>query len=257
MKYYRYNKKDITFYALLFLYSVAALMAQPLFLAFIALFLLLNVLSSWEFRLREETEKFNYMKTNLLEKVDFLLAKLENNYLNILEKLPQKKELLSDGQRGKVTILVDASNLYYPSKKLGKKIDYKKLKFLLTQNSTQLLNAFFFASIDRNNPKELNFLKLVESYGYQLITNPLVEYKNGGKEANLDPQIMIEMIRSTQISNTIVLLTGDGDFVEFVHFAKANNCRVEVYSFAGSTNTNLRQVADKYTDLEGLDVFIP
>jgi len=49
----------------------------------------------------------------------------------------------------------------------------------------------------------------------------------------------------------VILISGDGDFVDLVeHLKRALGCRVEVVAFGKSTNAKLREVADSFLDLD-------
>jgi uncharacterized LabA/DUF88 family protein len=50
-------------------------------------------------------------------------------------------------------------------------------------------------------------------------------------------------------SDTIVLCTGDGDFMRLCHHLKHEGVRIEVFCFAGSTADELVDAADSFTDM--------
>jgi uncharacterized LabA/DUF88 family protein len=50
--------------------------------------------------------------------------------------------------------------------------------------------------------------------------------------------------------DTVVLVTGDGDFVPLVEMLKAHGCRVEVVSFRRSTAIELIDASTQYTAIE-------
>ena len=51
--------------------------------------------------------------------------------------------------------------------------------------------------------------------------------------------------------NTVVLITGDGDFIPLVEYLKAKGIQVEVVAFARSTSQRLQETAEDFTDLGG------
>jgi len=62
--------------------------------------------------------------------------------------------------------------------------------------------------------------------------------------------IAIDSIAIAPKLDTIVLVSGDGDFVPLVEMLKAHGCRVEVVSFRRSTAIELINAATKYTAIE-------
>ena len=51
--------------------------------------------------------------------------------------------------------------------------------------------------------------------------------------------------------DTIILISGDGDFVPLVEYLKINKgCQVEVVSFGKSSSQKLKEAADDFIDLD-------
>ncbi len=51
--------------------------------------------------------------------------------------------------------------------------------------------------------------------------------------------------------DTVIIISGDGDFVPLVEFLKINKgCQVEVVSFGRSSSQRLKEVADDFIDLD-------
>jgi uncharacterized LabA/DUF88 family protein len=50
--------------------------------------------------------------------------------------------------------------------------------------------------------------------------------------------------------DTIVLVSGDGDFSDLLEHAKSLGCRTEVIAFGKTTSYKLREVADYFLDLD-------
>ena len=60
---------------------------------------------------------------------------------------------------------------------------------------------------------------------------------------------MIDAIRIAPTLDTLVLVSGDGDFIPLVEYLKNQGKRVEVLAFDKSTSHALIEVADEFTDL--------
>lgn len=171
------------------------------------------------------------------------------------QKLNPTKTPLPTGQKGRISLIIDGDNTFLSAKEQGLRIDYQKLIPQLSQGASQLVGAFHFASVDSAKEKEVNFLNFLKSIGCKVVSQEVIQHKDGTKEGNLDPEIMLQMIRCIDTSDTVVLVSGDGDFKPFVEYLKERHCRVEVYGFEASTNKALKKVSDRYVDLKTLDVF--
>jgi len=50
--------------------------------------------------------------------------------------------------------------------------------------------------------------------------------------------------------DTVVLVSGDGDFSDLLEHAKSLGCRTEVLAFGKTTSHKLMEVADQFIDLD-------
>ncbi|AFZ15689.1 protein of unknown function DUF88 (plasmid) [Crinalium epipsammum PCC 9333] len=183
------------------------------------------------------------------------MSSMNTGIEELSQKLTPTKAPLTAGQKGRISLIIDGDNTFLSAKEQGLRIDYQKLIPELSQGASQLIGAFHFASVDSAKEKEVNFLKFLNSIGYKVVSQEIIQHKDGSKEGNLDPEIMLQMIRCIDTSDTVVLVSGDGDFKPFVEYLKEKHCRVEVYGFEASTNKTLKKVSDRYVDLKTLDVF--
>jgi uncharacterized LabA/DUF88 family protein len=60
----------------------------------------------------------------------------------------------------------------------------------------------------------------------------------------------MDTIRLAPKVDTIVLVSGDGDFADLVIYLKGLGCRVEIIGFQKTTSSRLTDVADDYTALD-------
>ena len=61
--------------------------------------------------------------------------------------------------------------------------------------------------------------------------------------------LTVDAIRTSVIVDTIVIASGDGDFIPLVEYLKNQGRRVEVMAFGKSTSGKLKEVADDFVDL--------
>ncbi|MBU1975620.1 MAG: NYN domain-containing protein, partial [Nanoarchaeota archaeon] len=60
----------------------------------------------------------------------------------------------------------------------------------------------------------------------------------------------MDMLRLSSKLDTVVLVSGDGDFVDLLRYLKSHGCRVEVMSFKKTCSSKLIDEADDFIALD-------
>lgn len=157
----------------------------------------------------------------------------------------------NQGDRGRVMVFIDGSNLFYAASHLNIEIDYVKLLHFLTAHD-RLVHVFFYTGYDPTDSNQYRFLQWMSYSGFRVITKAVTQSSDGTKKANLDVEIAVDMIRLAQHCDTAVLVSGDGDFVYVVDAIAMKGVRVEVVGLRSMTNSNLIDAAHYYIDLAGI-----
>ena len=100
------------------------------------------------------------------------------------------------------------------------------------------------------NGEEKPFFEALTKLGIETRVRDLQEFYGGQKKADWDVGIVIDSIRTASLVDVIVLVSGDGDFIDLVEHLKGLGRRVEVMAFGRSCSSRLRAVADEFIDLE-------
>ena len=149
----------------------------------------------------------------------------------------------------RVALFIDMNNLYYAARTLSIRIDYDRLRQYVGRNR-RLLRAFAYMGIDPNDAQAKSLVAYLKRYaGYKVIEKPLRRYDDGTVKANLDIELAIDMLTIAEHVDTIVLISGDGDFVRLVETVQFKGVRVEVIGLEGSTATALIEASDGFTNL--------
>ena len=139
--------------------------------------------------------------------------------------------------------------MYYSAKNLySSKVDFDKLLHKAVMNR-QLVRASAYV-IKADTPDEENFFDALRRIGYEVKIKELKEFYGGKKKGDWDLGMAVDMIQQAKKLDTIVLVTGDGDFAVLVNHLKAMGCRVEVMSFGSSSAKELRAAADNFLDMD-------
>jgi uncharacterized LabA/DUF88 family protein len=151
----------------------------------------------------------------------------------------------------RIGIFVDIQNVYYGAKDNFKgKIDFRKLTDgILRGRQLVVANAYLVKS-DSDNTNFVNFMKQL---GYNIVSKDLKKRSDGSAKGNLDIEMTIDIITEKDRLDTVVLVSGDGDFVALVEYLKQQNIQVEVYSFSNIkniTSQELKSIASKFFEID-------
>ena len=151
------------------------------------------------------------------------------------------------GQR--VAILIDVQNLYHSAKNLyGARVNFREiLKTAVSQRS--LIRAFAYV-VRTKTGEEKSFFDALIKLGFETRVRDLQEYYGGLKKADWDVGITVDAIRIAPSVDTIVLASGDGDFLQLIEYLKNQGKRVEVMAFSRSASSKLKEGADEFIDIE-------
>ena len=152
------------------------------------------------------------------------------------------------GQR--VGVFIDAQNLYHSAKNLYKgRVNFGNiLKDAVA--GRQLIRAFAYVITTESGDEE-NFIEALEKLGIESRAKDLQIFSSGSKKADWDVGIAVDAISLAPKLDTIVLVSGDGDFVPLVDYLQIKEgCNVEVYSFGKSSSRSLMESVDEFVDMD-------
>lgn len=149
----------------------------------------------------------------------------------------------------RVGMFIDAQNLYHSAKNLYRgKVNFGNLvKDAIGDRSVIRVVAYV---ITTESGEEKGFFEALEKLGIETKTKDLQIFWGGAKKADWDVGLAVDAIRLAPKLDTVILATGDGDFVPLVEYLKHNEgCQVEVVSFGKSSSSKLKESVDDFFDL--------
>ncbi|MBU2545344.1 NYN domain-containing protein [Patescibacteria group bacterium] len=150
------------------------------------------------------------------------------------------------GQR--VGVLMDVQNLYHSAKNLyNARVNFKEI--LKTSIDERSLIRVFAYVISTKTGEEKPFFEALTRLGIETRVKELQEFYGGAKKADWDVGLVIDAIRIAPSVDTLVIVSGDGDFISLVEYLKNQGKRVEVVAFGKSASSKLREIADEFVDL--------
>ena len=160
---------------------------------------------------------------------------------------PKKPKDIS-AQHQRVGVFVDAQNMYHSAKNLYHgKANFKKI-LEAAVGDRQLIRAFVYV-IKTETGEEKAFFEALQKSGYEIKEKDLQIFPGGMKKADWDVGITVDAIKSAPGVDVIVLVSGDGDFVQLVEYLKNHGKRAEVIAFGKSASGRLKETADEFIDL--------
>ncbi len=149
----------------------------------------------------------------------------------------------------RVGIFVDTQNLYYSAKNLyGAKVDFRKV-LEVGLNQRQLIRAVIYV-VRADIPEEESFFEALRNIGYEVKIKELRTYYDGTKRGDWDMGIAIDTIKLANKLDTVVVVSGDGDFTALVEHLQAMGVKVEVMAFGKSTSSDLKREANDFIDMD-------
>ncbi len=148
----------------------------------------------------------------------------------------------------RVLVLFDVQNLYYSAKSLyNKKVDFKQI--LNTAVSGRKLIRSIAYVIKTDIKDEKNFHEALENIGIEVKAKNIQIFFGGAKKGDWDIGIAMDAVRLSPKVDTVVLISGDGDFKELLSYMKSHGCRTEVMAFSKTASKQLKEEADDFIDL--------
>ncbi|MEX0931483.1 MAG: NYN domain-containing protein [Candidatus Paceibacterota bacterium] len=150
----------------------------------------------------------------------------------------------------RVGIFIDAQNLYHSAKHLySSKVNFGAIvKDVLGDRA--LVRALAYA-ITTESGEEKAFLDALIKAGIETRTKDLQVFSGGAKKADWDVGLAVDAIKMAPKLDTIILMSGDGDFIPLVHYLQTNEgCQVEAVSFGKSSSSKLKEAVDDFFDLD-------
>ncbi len=147
-----------------------------------------------------------------------------------------------------VAVFVDVANIFYAAKAAGIDIDYVTLLKSATANR-DFVRAYAYTGLDPENENQRQFHAFLARSGYKVVSKDIRKYGDGRVKANLDIELVVDMMRMAEKLDIAIVVSGDGDFAPAITAVQQKGVRVEVISFRGNTSSDLIDVADVFIDI--------
>ena len=149
----------------------------------------------------------------------------------------------------RIGVFVDVQNLYYSAKHLyNAKVDFSKVLNQVVRGR-KLIRSIAYV-IQAESMAENSFFEALEKIGFEVKSKDLQIFFGGAKKGDWDVGIAMDIIELAPKLDTIVLISGDGDFVPLLSHARSAGCKVEAAAFSRSASSMLKDVVSEFYDLD-------
>nr|WP_252734946.1 NYN domain-containing protein [Amphritea atlantica] len=111
----------------------------------------------------------------------------------------------------RIAIFADVQNIYYTTRQAyGRQFNYRKLWQKISQQG-EIVAATAYA-IHRGDDNQLKFQNALKHIGFDIKLKPYIQRSDGSAKGDWDVGIAIDVMDTAPEVDTVVLLSGDGDF---------------------------------------------
>lgn len=149
----------------------------------------------------------------------------------------------------RVGFFVDIQNLYYTARNVyNSRVNFAAI-LSDAVGQRPLVRAIAYG-IKADMPEEQTFFDALTKTGFEVKLKDLQSFYGGAKKGDWDVGIVMDIIKLNPKLDTVVLASGDGDYIPLLEYLQVIGQRVELISFGKSTSSKMRELVDSYIDLD-------
>ncbi len=149
----------------------------------------------------------------------------------------------------RVGVFIDTANLYHSAKHLYKsRVNFANVLAEAVGGRTLVRAIAYVVRTDSGD--ESAFFEALTKIGIETKVKDLQIFADGAKKADWDVGITIDAVKLAPKLDTVVIASGDGDYIPLIEYLDMNEgCQVEVISFGKSSSSKLKEAAHAFTDM--------
>lgn len=149
----------------------------------------------------------------------------------------------------RVAVFIDVQNMYHSARNLfNARVNFKEVVDAAVAGR-KLIRSFAYVVRTKTGEEKAFFEALIKE-GIETRVKDLQEFYGGAKKADWDVGMAIDAVRTADIVDTVVIVSGDGDFLPLIDYLKGRGRRVEVIAFGRTTSLKIKEAADDFLDIE-------
>ena len=149
----------------------------------------------------------------------------------------------------KIAIFVDVQNIYYTTKEaFNRQFNYRKLwEYLSYEGDIITANAY---AIARQDDGQIKFQDALRHLGFNVKLKPFIQRADGSAKGDWDVGITIDVLETAPEVDTVILLSGDGDFSLLLQkVTEKYGTETQVYGVPSLTAKSLMDAATQFHEI--------
>lgn len=150
----------------------------------------------------------------------------------------------------RIAVFADVQNVYYTTRDTYRRsFDYQKFWNKLSTEG-EIVSAHAYAT-HRGDDGQHRFQTALRSIGFTVKLKPYIKRSDGSSKGDWDVGITVDALDVGEAVDTVVLLSGDGDFdLLLLKLKKRHGINTWVYGVPGLTSQNLINAADRFVPID-------
>ena len=152
-------------------------------------------------------------------------------------------------QEQRVAVFIDVQNMYHSARNLhDARVNFRAVVEAAVAGR-KLIRSFAYVVRTKTGEEKAFFEALIKE-GIETRVKDLQEFYGGVKKADWDVGMAIDAVRTADIVDTLIIVSGDGDFLPLLDYLKGRGRRVEVVAFGRTASQKMKEAADDFLDIE-------
>ena len=150
----------------------------------------------------------------------------------------------------KIALFADVQNIYYTTREAyGRQFNYRELWRRVSVQG-EIISATAYA-IQRHDDKQIKFQDVLKHLGFEVKLKPYIQRSDGSAKGDWDVGIAIDVLEAAQQVDTVILLSGDGDFDLLLDRVRTKHAvHAEVYGVPSLTANSLINAANIFHPIQ-------
>ncbi len=163
----------------------------------------------------------------------------------------------------KAGMFIDVQNVQVTFEKVGNEVRYDKLidyvREQCEKEDSALWKAVVFVPFDPRDQRRERLINALSFMGYRVKQKPVKRLPDGSIKANMDMEITLEILSAASYLDTIIIVSGDSDFVPLIDTLNRMGKRIWVIGTKkGAVGIELIRSSDRYENMDDIEgVIIP
>lgn len=148
----------------------------------------------------------------------------------------------------RVGVFIDTQNLYHSAKHLYKtRVNFQAVLEEAVGDRVLVRAIAYVISTEAGD--ETAFFDALTKIGIETKVKGLQVFSDGAKKADWDVGLAIDVVKMAPKLDTVIIASGDGDYVPLIEFLDMHGIQAEVISFGKSSSAKLKEAAHAFTDM--------